>query len=101
MNKNDKEYKGTPVEKIHQIYAKAIVETDEVKRASLVWQMWDVHEQQGPFFIGTVANYPRIIIASNKLMNVPKKEELKLGGFVNPWIIPYPAVVNTETWAFK
>ena len=92
---------GTPIEKIQGIYAKAIIEPDEVKRASLVWQMWDIHEQQGPFFIGTVANYPRIIIVSRKMDNVPTQGQLKLGGFVNPWIIPYPAVTNPETWSYK
>ena len=55
----------------------------------------------GPFFIGTVANYPRIIIKSKNMTNVPTKEQLKLGGFVNPWIIPYPAVTNPETWSYK
>lgn len=100
FNKNDPEYKGTPIEKIHGLYAQAILEPDEVKRASLVWDMWTVHEEQGPFFIGTVANYPRIIIASKKLTNIPTHDQLKLGGFVNPWIIPYPAVTNTETWSF-
>ena len=100
FNKDDKQYKGTPIEKIHQIYAKAVVETDEVKRASLVWDMWNVHIETGPYFIGTVANPPRIIIASKKLKNVPTKEQLKLGGFVNPWIIPYPAVINPETWSY-
>ena len=101
FNKTDPAYVGTPIEEIHGIYAKAIIEPDEVKRASLVWDMWNIHEEQGPFFIGTVANYPRIIIVSRKLTNVPKKEQLKLGGFVNPWIIPYPAVTNTETWSYK
>ena len=100
FNKTDPDYVGTPIEKIHQIYAKAIVEPDEVKRASLVWDMWNIHEDEGPFFIGTVANYPRIIIAGRKMKGIPKKEQLKLGGFVNPWIIPYPAVTNTETWSF-
>ncbi len=100
FNKDDKDYKGTPIEKIQQIYAKAIVEPDEVKRASLVWQMWTIHEDQGPFFIGTVANYPRIIIKSKKLTNIPKRDQLKLGGFVNPWIIPFPAVTNPETWSY-
>ena len=100
FNKDDPEYKGTPIEKIHGLYAQAILEPDEVKRAQLVWQMWQIHEDSGPFFIGTVANYPRIIIKSKKLTNVPTKEQLKLGGFVNPWIIPYPAVTNTETWSF-
>jgi len=101
FNKNDPQYKGTPIEKIHGLYKQAVVEPDEVKRAQLVWQMWDFHISDGPFFIGTVANYPRIIIKSLKMTNVPTKDQLKLGGFVNPWIIPYPAVTNTETWSYK
>jgi peptide/nickel transport system substrate-binding protein len=101
FNKNDPEYKGTPIEKIHGFYAQAIIEPDEVKRAQLVYQMWDLHISDGPFFIGTVANYPRIIVVSRKMTNVPTHDQLKLGGFVNPWIIPYPAVTNTETWSFK
>jgi peptide/nickel transport system substrate-binding protein len=100
FNSNDPDYKGTPIEKIHQIYKQAIVEIDEVKRAQLVYQMWDIHMSDGPYFIGVVANYPRIIIKSARMTNVPRKDQLKLGGFVNPWIIPYPAVVNTETWSF-
>jgi peptide/nickel transport system substrate-binding protein len=101
FNKQDADYVGTPIEKIHGLYRQAIVEPDEVKRASLVWQMWDIHISDGPFFLGTTANYPRIIIKSKKLTNVPTKEQLKMGGFVNPWIIPYPAVTNTETWSYK
>ena len=101
MQATDADYKGGPIEAIVGFYNQAILEPDEVKRAALVYKMWDIHEQQGPFFIGTVANYPRIIIASKKLDNVPTKEQLKLGGFVNPWIIPYPAVVNPETWYYK
>ena len=101
FNKNDPQYKGSAIEKIHDLYRQAVVEPDEVKRAALVWQMWDIHISDGPFFLGTVANYPRIIIKSVKMTNVPTKEQLKLGGFVNPWIIPYPAVTNTETWSYK
>jgi peptide/nickel transport system substrate-binding protein len=101
FNKQDPQYVGSAVEKIHGLYRQAIVEPDEVKRAELVWQMWDIHIEEGPFFVGTVANWPRIIIASKNMENVPKKEQLKMGGFVNPWIIPYPAVTNMETWSFK
>jgi len=99
--KTDKDYVGTPIEQIHKLYAQAIIEPDEVKRASLVWQMWQFHEDQGPFFIGTVANYPKPKIFSRKLTNYPTHDKLKLGGFDNPWIIPYPAVVNPETWSYK
>jgi peptide/nickel transport system substrate-binding protein len=101
FNSNDADYKGTAIETIHNIYRQAIIETDEVKRAQFVWQMWDIHISDGPYFLGTVANYPRIIIKSTKMTNVPTKDQLKLGGFVNPWIIPYPAVTNTETWSWK
>ena len=97
----DKDYAGTGVEKLHQLYRKAIVEVDEVKRMEMVWQMNEIHMTDGPYFLGTVCNTPRPIIVSNKLTNVPQKEQLKLGGFVNPWIIPYPAVTNPETYSFK
>ncbi len=100
FNKNDKEYIGSGVEKIHAIYAKAILEPDEVKRAQMVWQMWDIHINEGPMFIGLVANPPKPIIVSRKLTNIPKREQLKLGGFWGPWIIPCPAVYNPETWSF-
>jgi peptide/nickel transport system substrate-binding protein len=101
FNKNDADYKGTPIEKIHGLYAKAILEPDAAKRADLVYQMWDIHESDGPFFIGTVANYPQPIIVSRKLTNVPTHDQLKLGGFVNPWILPSPAITNPETYSYK
>jgi peptide/nickel transport system substrate-binding protein len=101
FNSNDPQYMGSAVEQIHDLYRQAIIEPDEIKRADLVYDMWDIHIAQGPFFIGTVANYPRIIIASRNMENVPRKDQLRMGGFVNPWIIPYPAVTNMETWSFK
>lgn len=101
FNKTDPEYVGTPIEKIHGLYAQAILEPDASKRAALVYNMWDLHEQQGPFFIGTVANYPQPCVVSRKLTNVPTHDQLKLGGFVNPWILPSPALTNPETYSFK
>jgi len=100
FNKNDPQYKGTPVEKLHALYDQAIFEIDDMKRMELVWQMNDIHMSDGPFFLGTVANTPRIIIKSKNLTNVPTRDQLKLGGFCNPWIIPYPAVTNPETISF-
>jgi peptide/nickel transport system substrate-binding protein len=94
FNSNDPQYMGSAVERIHDLYRQAIIEPDELKRAELVWDMWDIHIDDGPFFIGTVANWPRIIIASRNMENVPRKDQLRMGGFVNPWIIPYPAVTN-------
>ena len=101
FNDDERDLIGEPVWKLQELYEVAKVEVDEIKRMTMVWEMIDIHVEDGPFYIGTVANYPRIIFVSNKLMNVPQREELALGGFVNPWIIPYPAVVNTETYSFK
>lgn len=100
FNKEDPQYVGTAVETLQQIYEQAKIEVDELKRHQFVWDMLDIH-YENVFYLGTVANYPRIIIASKDLDNVPTKEQLKLGGFVNPWIIPFPAVTNTETYYFK
>jgi peptide/nickel transport system substrate-binding protein len=100
FDKNDPQFKGTPVEKLNALYDQAIFEVDDMKRMELVWQMNDIHMAEGPFFLGTVCNTPRIIIKSKNVTNVPTRDQLKLGGFCNPWIIPYPAVTNPETISF-
>jgi len=66
-----------------------------------VWDIIKVHVDQGPFFMGVVANYPRIILFSTDLKNWPKREDLATGGFVNPWIHPTPAVYDPEAWYFE
>lgn len=92
---------GDAVWKLQEIYQVAIVEPDELKRHHMVWDMLNIHIEEGPFFIGTVADEPTICIIGNDMVNVPAKSELALGGFVHPWIIPSPAITNTETYAFK
>ena len=59
-----------------------------MKRNQLVWDMIKIHVYDGPFFMGTVANYPQVIVIKSDLKNVPRKENLALGGMVNPWIHP-------------
>ena len=98
---DDKEYTDSAMPKLHALYDEAIFTVDEVKRMELVWQMNEIHMTEGPYFLGTVANTPRIIIVSKDLDNVPTRDQLKLGGFCNPWIIPYPAITNPETFSFK
>ncbi len=61
--------------------------------------MLDIHKDN-VFYLGTVGNLPHIEIVSNNLGNVPTRDQLALGGFVNPWIIPYPAITNPETWSY-
>ncbi len=90
--------KGGPVEKLWTLYDQTKIEPDIVKRTALVWAMTKIHAEQGPFFQGTVANPPQVIVKKTDLKNVPAKENLALGGFVNPWIHPTPAVYDTATY---
>lgn len=92
---------GEPVWKLQEIYQQAVVQPDEIKRHHMVWDMIHIHIDDGPFFIGTVANEPLPIIISNDMINVPARDELALNGFICPWIIPSPAITNPETYAFK
>jgi peptide/nickel transport system substrate-binding protein len=89
------------IAELHRLYDASKIEPDVMKRHALVWQMIKVHIDSGPFFGGTIANDPNIILVKKGLMNVPTKDDLLvegLGGFVGPWIIPSPAVYDPETW---
>lgn len=92
---------GDAVWRLQELLQAAIIEPDEIKRHEMVWEMIDIHIDEGPFTIGTVANEPLPIIISNELLNVPAREELALNGFICPWIIPSPAITNPETYAFR
>lgn len=94
---DDKAFSPT-VGKLWEIYDKSKVEPDVLKRHQLVWDMIKIHVTDGPFVQGSVANFERVFIVKNGLMNVPKKEDLTLGGFTDPWIHPTPAVYDPETW---
>lgn len=92
---------GGPIARLYEIYDQSKLEPDAMKRHSMVWDMMKIHIEDGPFFMGVVANYPRVVLVSEDLRNVPYKEDLATGGFVNPWIIPYPAVLDPESWYFE
>jgi len=93
--------KDDPVFKIQELYDKAKVEPDDDKRESLVLDLIQVHIDYGPFFIGTVANLPTIVVFANNVGNVPNREQLGLGGFTNPWIMSYMGAVYPEQMYFK
>ncbi|MBR8640588.1 ABC transporter substrate-binding protein [Streptomyces tuirus] len=89
---------GDPVEKLSRLYNEAKVEADPVKRNKLVWEMFRIHIEDGPFFMGSTANFPDVIIKNRELANVPAKTNLALGGITSPWHIPAPATYNPECW---
>lgn len=89
---------GSPVARLWDLYDQARVAVDALARHHLVWEMIKIHVQDGPFYSGTVANTPRPILVKKGLLNVPRREDLGLGGFVNPWIHPTPAVYDPESF---
>ncbi len=93
----DKDFDPT-IAKLHEIYDKTKVEPDFLKRTQMVWEMIKIHVENGPFVQGSVANFDRVFITKKGLMNVPRKEDLALGGFTDPWIHPTPAVYDPEAW---
>ncbi len=90
--------KGGPIDKLWTMYDTTKIEPDAMKRMQSVWDMIKIHVQNGPYFQGTVANTPQVIVKKTDLKNVPSKDNLALGGFVNPWIHPTPAVYDTEAY---
>ncbi len=92
---------GGPIDRLQKLYLQAKVEPDDAKRESLVLDMIQIHIDEGPFYIGTVANLPTIVVFKNNVGNVPSKEQLGTGGFTNPWIMVYFAAVYPEQFYFK
>jgi len=81
----EKPAEGSPVDRLQKLYLKAISAPTWQERDKLVLEMARIHMEDGPFMIGTAGNYPRIGVVSDRMKNVPRKEDLTLGGFVNPW----------------
>jgi len=92
---------GGPVDRLWRLAGKVRVEPDPVKRDSLIWQMIRIHIEDGPFFIGSVANYPQVEIVKKGLRNVPTREQTAQGGLVNDWHHPTPAVYDPESWFWE
>ncbi len=89
---------GSPVDRLWKLYDRARVEPDAMKRHRLAWDIDRIHMEDGPFFMGPIANYPQIVLVHEELRNVPHREDLAQGGWVNPWIYPTPAVYDPEAY---
>ena len=61
-----------------------------MKRHQLVWDMIKIHVSDGPFFMGSVANYPQVMVIKTDLKNVPRKENLAQGGHGESLDPPHP-----------
>jgi peptide/nickel transport system substrate-binding protein len=78
---------------LQEIRRKAMVTPDWRERDKMVFEMIRIHIEHGPFIIGTAGNYYRVGVVSDRMKNVPRREDLPLGGYVNPWF-GYEDTVN-------
>ncbi|HEX4216361.1 MAG TPA: ABC transporter substrate-binding protein [Candidatus Dormibacteraeota bacterium] len=92
---------GGPVEKLQALLKQAVSNTDFFKRNSMVWEIMKVHMEEGPFFVGTVANYPQVEMAKTDLKNVPRQNQTWTGGFTNPWTIVPNGKYSPWTWFWE
>jgi peptide/nickel transport system substrate-binding protein len=90
-----------PAWRLWELYDAARVEPDDAKRLALSQDIIRVHIEEGPFFIGTVANAPYIIPYLEKVGNVPTTEQLGQGGFIGPWIMSYFGALYPEQFYYK
>ncbi|MFW5980906.1 MAG: ABC transporter substrate-binding protein, partial [Halanaerobiaceae bacterium] len=76
---------GSPYARLQELRNEAMVTPEDDAREELVFDMIKIHIEEGPFFFGAVADYPRIGVVSDRMKNVPRQEDLPLGGYVGPW----------------
>lgn len=93
--------KGGPVDRLTKLYLQTKNEPDAMKRNQLVWKMMQIHIDEGPFFIGCVANYPDVITRNTELQNVPDRDHLTLHGLTEAWGCPSPAVYDPEIFYWE
>jgi peptide/nickel transport system substrate-binding protein len=89
---------GSPIARLWDLFAKAKSTVDAPERHRIVWEMIKIHIEEGPFFMGSVANYPQVTMHKRDLRNVPTRSQLALGGMVNTWAHPTPAVYDPEAY---
>jgi peptide/nickel transport system substrate-binding protein len=83
------------------LYQQAIVEPDVAARDELVFQILQIHIDEGPFLLGAVADPPNIVVASNDILNVPTRDDIPLGGWLGPGVIGMPgALTYPEVYYF-
>ncbi|MFW6271148.1 MAG: ABC transporter substrate-binding protein [Bacillota bacterium] len=89
------------VDTLQKLYDEARFLPTEEERNEKVYEMINQHIENGPVFWGTVSNPPFIGVVNEKLKNVPRREDLALGGFAGPHIMVYPAITLPPTYYFE
>jgi peptide/nickel transport system substrate-binding protein len=73
---------GDPTRRMWELFKQAIVEPDMMKRDQLLFDITQIHIDEGPFFLGMIADVPVVMMRSRRLKNVPRMEEVPFGGWL-------------------
>jgi peptide/nickel transport system substrate-binding protein len=71
-----------------------MVEPDDQKRDFLVHEIFRIHINEGPFWLGIVADLPRPVIIGRTLKNCPTHDEIPFGGWLGPWGVGQPGAIT-------
>jgi peptide/nickel transport system substrate-binding protein len=77
-----------------QLHKQARSEPDRQKRDELVYEILQIHVDEGPFWLGIIADLPRPAIIGNRVKNTPTRDQLPLGGWLGPWVVAYPGAIT-------
>jgi len=83
-----------PNYRMFELYKQAIREPDRQKRDELLFDIIQIHIDEGPFLLGMISDIPHIVIVGNKLKNVPGTDEIPLGGWLGPWVVAQPGSIT-------
>ena len=83
-----------PAYRMWQLHKQARSEPDRQKRDELVYEILQIHVDEGPFWLGIIADLPRPAIIGNRVKNTPTRDQLPLGGWLGPWVVAYPGAIT-------
>jgi peptide/nickel transport system substrate-binding protein len=89
-----------PALRMWEIYQKAMLEPDDHERNRLVHDLFQIHLNEGPFWLGIVAYLPRPVIIGRNLQNIPRDDEV-FDNLFPPWGLGQPgAITYPELYSF-
>ena len=84
-----------PVAELVRIFEECKSEPDLEKRHRLIHEAVRIHIDEGPFYIGTVAQLPALVVAKDNFRNVPPT------GILGPWAVGQPGAWFPEQFFFR
>jgi peptide/nickel transport system substrate-binding protein len=84
-----------PNYRMWQLYKQAMDTPDQFERDQILFDIIQIQIDEGPFYLGMIADPPLPWIVSNKMRNAPTHDDLPFGGWggwgsVQPGATMYP-----------